>query len=210
MTAGQMSLLPLDVPASFRHQEQFITPDEERHLMSAIEGVESSNFEMRGVVARRRVAFFGHTYDTGERLPAPPIPEFLRPGSRPDRRLVGNRRGPIRHGLLNEYPPGAPIGWHRDAPQYEVGAGLSLLTRCRMMPRPYVYRGSRDSEGSRSSPRRRTTHQIVLEPRSVYLLTGRRVRHSSTTFRRSTRGATRSRSGRFAKVSGNQCGSVGV
>jgi hypothetical protein len=38
--------------------------------------------------------------------------------------------------LINEYRPGAPIGWHRDAPQYEVVAGLSLLSACHMKFRP--------------------------------------------------------------------------
>ena len=39
--------------------------------------------------------------------------------------------------LINEYRPGAPIGWHRDAPQYDIIAGMSLLSSCRMKFRPY-------------------------------------------------------------------------
>ena len=39
--------------------------------------------------------------------------------------------------LINEYRPGAPIGWHRDAPQYDIVAGISLLSACRMRFRPY-------------------------------------------------------------------------
>ena len=38
--------------------------------------------------------------------------------------------------LINEYPPGAPIGWHRDAPQYGIVAGVSLLSSCRMRVSP--------------------------------------------------------------------------
>jgi DNA oxidative demethylase len=34
--------------------------------------------------------------------------------------------------LVNEYPPGAPIGWHRDAPQYGIVIGISLASTCRM------------------------------------------------------------------------------
>ena len=34
--------------------------------------------------------------------------------------------------LINEYRPGAPIGWHRDAPQYGIVAGISLLSSCRL------------------------------------------------------------------------------
>jgi alkylated DNA repair dioxygenase AlkB len=69
--------------------------------------------------------------------------------------------------LINEYPPGAPIGWHRDAPQYGIVAGLSLLTPCRMKLRPYVSPGAHMS----SSPRK-TTHEIDLFPRSAYLMSG--------------------------------------
>ena len=43
--------------------------------------------------------------------------------------------------LINEYPPGAPIGWHRDAPQYDIVVGMSLLSPCRMRLRPYVRAG---------------------------------------------------------------------
>jgi len=38
--------------------------------------------------------------------------------------------------LINEYRPGSPIGWHRDAPQYGIFAGISLLAKCRMTFRP--------------------------------------------------------------------------
>ena len=67
--------------------------------------------------------------------------------------------------LVNEYPPGAPIGWHRDAPQYGIVAGVSLLSSCWMRFRPY----RRAGEGT--SGRRTATHEVTLEPRSVYLLT---------------------------------------
>jgi alkylated DNA repair dioxygenase AlkB len=69
--------------------------------------------------------------------------------------------------VINEYFPGAPIGWHRDAPQYGIVAGISLLSACRMKFRPYVKPAGR---GARE--RRTTTHEITLEPRSGYLMTG--------------------------------------
>jgi alkylated DNA repair dioxygenase AlkB len=70
--------------------------------------------------------------------------------------------------LINEYPPGAPIGWHRDAPQYDIVAGISLLSDCRMRFRPY-----RSPALSTPTPvRRAATHELWLERRSAYLLTG--------------------------------------
>ncbi len=72
--------------------------------------------------------------------------------------------------LVNEYRPGSPIGWHRDAPQYGIVAGVSLLSSCRMKFRPYV--APRASGPAKATGRRDATHELVLEPRSAYLMTG--------------------------------------
>jgi alkylated DNA repair dioxygenase AlkB len=71
--------------------------------------------------------------------------------------------------LINQYPKGATIGWHRDAPQYDITAGVSLLSPCRMRLRPYV--AAKDVAGPSRAPRK-TTHEIQLVPRSGYLITG--------------------------------------
>ena len=91
-----------------------------------IAGIEFQTFEMRGVVAKRRVAFFGRSYDAerGER----PIPEFLFPLRERFAAWANVDPQAFAMALINEYQPGAPIGWHRDAPQYDIVAGLSLLS----------------------------------------------------------------------------------
>jgi alkylated DNA repair dioxygenase AlkB len=162
------SLFDPNVPDGFYYREDFITADEEIHLANEIERVEFSTFEMRGVVARRRVAFFGRSYDAGN-ASSPPIPPFLLPLA--DRLARWAQRDPreFAMALINEYPPGAPIGWHRDAPHYDIVAGISLLSACRMKFRPYVSPGARNS----GDPRRSATHEIDLERRSAYLMTGR-------------------------------------
>ena len=69
--------------------------------------------------------------------------------------------------LINEYRPGSPIGWHRDAPHYDIVAGVSLLSACRMKFRP-----SRPLALTAADSRQRwATHEIVLLPRSAYLMT---------------------------------------
>jgi alkylated DNA repair dioxygenase AlkB len=70
--------------------------------------------------------------------------------------------------LINEYPPGAPIGWHRDAPQYGIVAGVSLLSSCRMRLRPY----QSPAEATRQKTRRQATHELELLPRSAYVMSG--------------------------------------
>ena len=162
-----MQLFDPDVPPGFHYQDAFVSAEEHSRLVRAIEEVEFGTFEMRGVVARRRVAFFGRSYDAG-RGPEQPIPEFLFPLRERFAAWAGVDAEAFAMALINEYRPGAPIGWHRDAPQYEVVAGLSLLSPARMKLRPYV--------APKDIPMlpgpRKTTHEIELQPRSAYLMTG--------------------------------------
>src|SRR6187431_501995 len=123
-----------DLPPGLHYRDDFITESEEGALLDAIGGVAFSDFEMRGVVARRRVAFFGESYD---RADAGAIPDFLEPVRRRIAEWAGLEAGAFAMALINEYPPGAPIGWHRDAPQYEIVAGISLRSECPMRFRRY-------------------------------------------------------------------------
>ena len=162
------SLFEPDVPRGFVYHPDFISAQEEVELIEAINDVEFSTFEMRGVVARRRVAFFGSSYDAG-RTKTLPLPDFLLPLRERAATFGGVDAGALAMALINEYPPGAPIGWHRDAPQYDVVFGVSLLSACRMMFRPYV---SPSAQRAAESPRRKSTHEITLDRRSAYLMAG--------------------------------------
>jgi alkylated DNA repair dioxygenase AlkB len=175
---GTGSLFDPDVPDGFQYRGNFITSDEEAMLAGEIGRVEFSNFEMRGVVARRRVAFFGSSYDSGG-TSSPPMPAFLSPLRDKVAAWANLDADAFAMALINEYPPGAPIGWHRDAPQYDIVAGISLLSSCRMKFRPYVRerRGRHEPEGTATArdsgtDRWRTaTHEITVERRSAYLMT---------------------------------------
>ena len=163
------SLFDPDLPEGFSYRENVITADEETELVAHIDRVEFSNFEMRGVVARRRVAFFGRSYDQGS-APARPMPDFLFDLRARAAQWAGVSPDDFAMALINEYRAGAPIGWHRDAPQYEIIAGVSLLSACRMKLRPYV---SPSAQRAAAGPTpRRTTHEITLQPRSGYLIAG--------------------------------------
>ena len=157
------NLFERDWPLGFHYREDFITDADERVLLEAIADVAFADFEMRGVVARRRVAFFGHSYD---RAAAGQLPVFLLPLRAQIAHWSGVDSDAFAMALINEYRPGTPIGWHRDAPQYDIVAGVSLLSACRMKFRPYR------SPSSPTSPRRSATHEIVLDRRSAYLMTG--------------------------------------
>ena len=62
--------------------------------------------------------------------------------------------------LVIQYPPGAPIGWHRDRPAFKDVIGVSLLT-----PAPLRLRLERPDGGWDRVAQ-------VLEPCSAYLLSG--------------------------------------
>jgi hypothetical protein len=161
-------LFDVDVPSGFQYRRDFITAEDEELLAAEIARLEFSTFEMRGVIARRRVAFFGSSYDAGGAAVSP-LPAFLMPLREKVAAWGGVAAAAFAMALINEYPPGAPIGWHRDAPQYDCVAGVSLLSSCRMRFRPYA---RPHAAASTTGLRRTSTHEITLDRRSAYLMTG--------------------------------------
>ncbi len=153
-----------DLPTGLHYREDFLTEDEEQRLIDEIAEVKFSAFALRGVVARRRVAFFGASYDEG---PAAPLPPFLLRWRERLSRWAGISAETFAMALINEYRPGTPIGWHRDSPQYDLVAGISLRSDCRMRFRPY-----RSPAAPPSRQPRIATHEVVLQRRSAYLMTG--------------------------------------
>jgi alkylated DNA repair dioxygenase AlkB len=161
------------LPPGFLYRAGFITRAEEAELLAGVAGLEFAAVEMRGVVARRRTAHFGWTYGYYARrtTPGPPLPAFLIPYRDRAAQWADISPDAFVEALVTEYPEGAPIGWHRDAPMFgDIIAGISLGAASRMKFRPYV---------SPAAPRtpaggvRRTTHELELAPRSGYLITGK-------------------------------------
>jgi alkylated DNA repair dioxygenase AlkB len=165
--AAAGSLFGADLPPGFLHRDDFISTDEEAELAEHIDRIEFATFEMRGVVAKRRVAFFGASYDRGNQ-PSPPIPEFLSPLRAKLAGFAGVAAADFAMVLINEYRPGTPIGWHRDAPQYDIVVGVSVLSACRMRLRPYLS----PTAAAANKSRRTTTHEIELLARSAYVMRG--------------------------------------
>jgi alkylated DNA repair dioxygenase AlkB len=73
-------------------------------------------------VAKRRVVEYGLEYD----FELPPgschhsIPGFLNTYKERVADWAGLRMDEIVEAIITEYPAGAPIGWHRDMPQFEL------------------------------------------------------------------------------------------
>jgi len=170
-----------DLPPGFVYRPDLITPIEERDLLSVIEALAFSAVEMRGVVAKRRTVHYGWTYGYYARRTTPglPLPAFLVPLRARMADWAGVPAEAFEEALLTEYPPGAPIGWHRDAPIFgDVIAGASLGSSCRMRFRPAFATATAGTPGDATaaagdpSTPRRATHEIELAPRSGYLISG--------------------------------------
>lgn len=153
--------MPGDVPPGFVYRPEFVSEPEERDLVDGIRAINFSDVKMHGVVARRRTAHFGwlYGYETARIAPGPTIPEFLLPLRERVGKLAGVAPAALAEILVTEYPPGAGIGWHRDAPMFDVVAGVSLLGACR-----FRFEKGKNAE--------RETRAVTLAPRSAYLLTG--------------------------------------
>ncbi|MER9614229.1 alpha-ketoglutarate-dependent dioxygenase AlkB [Mesorhizobium sp. M0207] len=150
-----------DLPEGFRYQPELITPDEEAALASQLATLPFQPFDFYGHLANRRVVGFGlrYDYDRGEVVEAPPIPGFLLPLRE---KVAAFARLPAEtfvQVLINEYRPGAGIGWHRDKPHFEAVAGVSLLAACSFRLR-------------RKNGTRWDRKTVTVDPRSAYLMTG--------------------------------------
>ena len=171
MPDRQPSLFSSDAhPPGFHVRLQFIDEAEERALVDAIGRLEFSKVEMRGAVAKRRTVHYGWTYAYEARTsePGTAIPAFLLPLRARAADWAEIDPEGFAEALVTEYPAGAGIGWHRDAPMFgDIIAGISLVSGCRMKFRPYV-----SPKDLRGHPPRRTTHEAALPPRSAYLITG--------------------------------------
>src|SRR4051812_40284304 len=152
----------MDTPEGLIYVEDFLTAEEERALLAALEDVEFRTLTMHGQTAKRTVRHFGldYDYESGGLVEAEPLPgplAFLR-----DRCAALIERDPedLVQILVSRYPEGAGIGWHRDAPMFGSKiAGVSLLAPSRM-------RFQRTIKGERE------VEAIELEPRSAYVLSG--------------------------------------
>lgn len=154
-------MTPRGGPEGLVYQPEFVSPEEEQRFLAAVRSLEFSPIKMRGRVARRRTAHFGwrYGYESWRIEPGPPLADFLLPLRDRAGALANVNPAELAEALVTEYPPGAGIGWHRDAPMFGVVIGVSLGAACRIRFR----RGT--AEG-------RLAWAWELEPRSAYVLTG--------------------------------------
>ena len=152
---------PAKAPEGFRYWAEVITPEEEAALAAQLETLPFKPYAFRGYLANRRVIGFGARYDDASRsvTEAAPIPEWLEPLRDRVAGLAGLAPAAFGTALINEYAPGAGIGWHRDRPQFGLVAGVSLLSPCMLRLRRPAGAGFERLA-------------VPLAPRSAYLMSG--------------------------------------
>jgi alkylated DNA repair dioxygenase AlkB len=152
----------LQAPEGFSYHPDVLDHAEERALLDLIETLPLAEARFHGFVARRRVMHFGWVYSfTGAHVEAgPPIPPLLLGLRARLAALAGEPAAIFEGALVTEYPPGARMGWHRDArPFGPVVIAASLGGACRFRLRCAV-----DGE--------REVFTQELAPRSAYVLAG--------------------------------------
>jgi alkylated DNA repair dioxygenase AlkB len=163
--SDQLALFAAPAPAGpegFAYRPALITPEEEAELAARFQSLPFKPYEFRGFFGARRTVGYGWRYAADGKAiePADAVPDFLLEVRAKAAAFAGLEPDDLAQALVIDYPPGAPIGWHRDRPAFGQVVGVSLLT-----PAPLRLRLERPGGGWD-----RVTQ--VLEPRSAYHLNG--------------------------------------
>ena len=151
-----------DLPLGFHYISDFLSESEECDLIRFIETLAFAEIRMHGVTAKRRTVHFGwlYGYESWTITPGPPIPNELLALRERIALLIEQPPDMIEEVLITDYPPGAGIGWHRDAPMFgPIVVGISLLGAARFRFR-------------RRRPHDEAVTETLIHPRSAYILSG--------------------------------------
>jgi alkylated DNA repair dioxygenase AlkB len=173
------------LPAGLAYAPGFIDDEEERRLLEGIATLDLREARYKEYTARRRVASFGagYDFDANELTPAPVMAQFLLPLRQRVAVWAGIPEGEFGYALVAEYREGTTLGWHRDVPQFEMVAGVSLASGATMRFRRYPPRagapiytlelGPRSAYVLRDEARWGWQHSIAATPRLRYSITFR-------------------------------------
>jgi alkylated DNA repair dioxygenase AlkB len=160
------TLFPIEtfLPQGLQYFPGFITASEEMTLLEEISKLDLSPMKFHAYEAKRKTAGFGYDWSFESRTlskgtPIPPAFNFLLDKVARQMSIEPPGFGAM---LVTEYPVGSVINWHRDAPPFDVIAGVSLLSDCSFRFRPY----------DKARQDRKSIISIPLERRSLYIMAG--------------------------------------
>ena len=160
------SLFPVEpvLPVGFLYYPDFITAAEETDLHNEIRKFDLHPLMFQGYEAKRKVASFGYDWNFQTRvltkgIDIPGSFDFL---MRKVSSTIALQNIQFAELLLTEYPVGSVINWHRDAPPFDIIAGISLLSDCKFRFRPY----------DKAKQNRKAIISFPLLRRSLYVMSG--------------------------------------
>jgi alkylated DNA repair dioxygenase AlkB len=160
------TLFPVEpqFPEGFQYIRHFITEAEESHLLQAISRTPLHTFVFQGYEAKRKVASFGHdwSFEHQRLTKGRDIPEAFQPLIDKVANHLSLQPEALAELLLTEYPVGAVINWHRDAPPFDLIAGVSLGAGCTFRLRPH----DKAKQGKTS------IISMPVQARSLYVMQG--------------------------------------
>ncbi|MEN5146501.1 alpha-ketoglutarate-dependent dioxygenase AlkB [Brevundimonas diminuta] len=122
------------LPSGFDYWPGVLTGAEQAEVVKQLQGLDFRPYEHMGYQGFRQIAAFGRRYDHERRrlAMAERWPDFLKALLRRLTRQLDLGEEAFVQALVNEYAPGAGIGWHRDRPVYGEILGVSFLAPCVM------------------------------------------------------------------------------
>ena len=156
-----MARAPSEEPEGLVYRPDLLTPDEESQVLETLAGLRFDPIVMHGQAARRTARHYGLDYDYEARTPMPgePVPDWIEPVRARAAELAGVEPEDLAEILVQRYPEGSTIGWHRDAPAFDIVVGVSLGGESRL-------------RFQRGKGEERRVWEVLLEPRSGYVLSG--------------------------------------
>ena len=151
----------VEEPAGLRYLPDLLSEPEESGLVVRLRSLDYAEVRMHGQAARRVVRHYGvsYDYDSARTTPGEPVPDWLAELRSRCARLLDRGAADLAEVLVTRYPPGATIGWHRDAPAFGDVVGVSLASGCVM-------------RFQRGTGEQRRVFEQRLDRRSGYVLAG--------------------------------------
>jgi alkylated DNA repair dioxygenase AlkB len=160
------TLFPIEptFPEGFSYFPHFISKEEEEVLLKEVQQTTLHTFTFQGYEAKRRVASFGQdwSFERRELSKGKPIPLAFYPLMDKIAAKLSLDKEDFAELLVTEYPEGSVINWHRDAPPFDLIAGVSLLTDATFRLRPY----EKEKQG------RGSIISFTAQRRSLYVMQG--------------------------------------
>ncbi|MCW3117634.1 MAG: 2OG-Fe(II) oxygenase [Chitinophagaceae bacterium] len=151
-------------PEGFEYIPGFLSEDEEIGLYNEISKIELHNFNFQGFKANRKVASFGYDYsfENGSLTKGKDIPPAFNSLIEKVNNYRSIKPAEFAELLITEYPVGSVINWHRDAPPFDIIAGVSLMADCTFRLRPQ----------DKAKQGRSSVISFPVKRRSLYVIQG--------------------------------------